>query len=235
MSQRVTIPACEACPVRIHSVFDALHGGETEVLDESKGCYFYRRGEVIFHEGSYPAGVYCIHQGAVKLYRSDSMGNLVIVRLAKQGDLLGYRALLSNERYTATAEALEDTVLCFVPRATFFELLRQNSDLMAAVTELLARDLRTAESRLASLAQKTVPQRLAEILLYLRELFGEDEHGVLKTSMTRRELAELVGTAPETVIRLLSDFQRKRLIAVDHRHIRILQPSGLAHVAELYD
>ncbi|MDW7996999.1 MAG: cyclic nucleotide-binding domain-containing protein, partial [Bacteroidota bacterium] len=110
MSQRVTIPACEACPVRIHSVFDALHGGETEVLDESKGCYFYRRGEVIFHEGSYPAGVYCIHQGAVKLYRSDSMGNLVIVRLAKQGDLLGYRALLSNERYTATAEALEDTV-----------------------------------------------------------------------------------------------------------------------------
>jgi len=163
------------------------------------------------------------------------MGNVVIVRLAKQGDLLGYRALLSNERYTATAEALEDTVLCFIPRNVFFELLRGNSDLMVAVTELLARDLRMAEGRLASLAQKAVPQRLAEVLLYLRELFGEDESGAVKISMTRRELAELVGTAPETVIRLLSEFQRKKLIAVDHRAIRILDAAGLAHVAELYD
>lgn len=235
MSRRVSIPICEHCPIRSGSVFSVLGGGELSALNEAKGCYFYRRGEVIFHEGSYPAGIYCIHQGTVKLYRSDSIGNVVIVRLARQGDLLGYRALLSNERYTATAEVLEDTVLCFVPRATFFELLRQNSELMAAVTELLARDLRTAESRLASLAQKTVPQRLAEVLLYLRELFGEDESGALRASMTRRELAELVATAPETVIRLLSDFQRKKLISVDHRAIRILDPAGLAHVAELYD
>lgn len=235
MSQRVSIPACETCPIRWRSVFSSLHSSETAELDEAKGCYFYRRGEVIFHEGSHPGGVYCIHQGAVKLYRSDSMGNVVIVRLAKQGDLLGYRALLSNERYTATAEALEDTVLCFIPRNVFFELLRGNSDLMVAVTELLARDLRMAEGRLASLAQKAVPQRLAEVLLYLRELFGEDESGAVKISMTRRELAELVGTAPETVIRLLSEFQRKKLIAVDHRAIRILDAAGLAHVAELYD
>ncbi len=235
MSQRVSIPACETCPIRQGSVFSSLHGAAVAELDEAKGCYFYRRGEVIFHEGSHPGGVYCIHQGAVKLYRSDSMGNVVIVRLAKQGDLLGYRALLSNERYTATAEALEDTVLCFIPRNVFFELLRGNSDLMVAVTELLARDLRMAEGRLASLAQKAVPQRLAEVLLYLRELFGEDESGAVKISMTRRELAELVGTAPETVIRLLSEFQRKKLIAVDHRAIRILDAAGLAHVAELYD
>lgn len=219
----------------MESAFSALGSEELAALNEAKGCYYYRRGEVVFREGSYPAGIYCVHQGTIKLYRSDSMGNVVIVRLAKQGDLLGYRALLSNERYTATAEALEDAVLCFIPRATFFELLRRNTDLMAAITELLARDLRTAETRLASLAQKTVPQRLAEVLLYLRELFGEDEMGALKTSMTRRELAELVATAPETVIRLLSEFQRKKLVSVDHRAIRILDPAGLAQVAELYD
>ncbi|MEN3027153.1 MAG: Crp/Fnr family transcriptional regulator [Chlorobiota bacterium] len=235
MARQVAVPICECCPLRAHNALRTLEQGEVAALDEVKGCYFYRRGEIIFREGSYPAGIYCVHQGAVKLYRSDALGNLVIVRLAKQGDLLGYRALLSNEHYTATAEALEDCVLCFIPRPTFFELLRRNADLMAAITELLARDLRTAESRLASLAQKTVPQRLAEILLYLRELFGEDESGALKTTMTRRELAELVGTAPETVIRLLSDFQRKKLVSVDHRHIRVLDPAGLAHVAELYD
>ncbi|MCS7177022.1 MAG: Crp/Fnr family transcriptional regulator [Candidatus Kapabacteria bacterium] len=235
MARQVAVPTCEYCPLRSHNALRTLEQGEATALDEVKGCYFYRRGEIIFREGSYPAGIYCVHQGAVKLYRSDALGNLVIVRLAKQGDLLGYRALLSNEHYTATAEALEDCIVCFIPRPTFFEVLRRNAGLMAAITELLARDLRTAESRLASLAQKTVPQRLAEILLYLRELFGEDESGALKTSMTRRELAELVGTAPETVIRLLSDFQRKGLVSVDHRHIRVLDPVGLAHVAELYD
>jgi len=95
--------------------------------------------------------------------------------------------------------------------------------------------MRAAETRLASLAQKSVPQRLAEILLYLRELFGEDETGALKATMTRRELAELVGTAPETVIRLLSDFHRRKLISTDHRHIRILDPAGLAYLADLED
>ncbi len=233
--QRIPIPNCETCPIRSQSLFGALQEHQLPELSSSKECYFFRRGEVIFHEGSYPAGIYCVHQGAVKLCRSDSSGNVVIVRLARAGDLLGYRALLSNERYTATAEALEDTTLCFIPRQTFFELLRQNTDLMAAVTELLARDLRAAETRLASLAQKSVPQRLAEILLYLRELFGEDETGALKTTMTRRELAELVGTAPETVIRLLSDFQRRKLISTDHRHIRILDPAGLAYLADLED
>ena len=101
MARRNEQPTCENCSNRMRSVFCDLHGNELESLNESKGCGDYKKGQIIFNAGAYPHGLYCVNEGKIKIYRVGDEGKEQIIRLAKGGDILGYRALLSGDKYSS--------------------------------------------------------------------------------------------------------------------------------------
>lgn len=236
MKNLFEIPHCETCLPRLHSMFGVLSEEELGRLQLHKGCNFHRAGQVLFYQGDYPSGLYCINQGKVKLTRTGEAGREQIVRLAREGDVVGYRALVSGTPYELTATVIEDASVCFIPRQTFHALMAENPALTGRIIRQLTQDLARAEQKQVSLAQKQVRERLAETLLMLKEFYGtEEDHHTLRSRLTREDIANYIGTATETVIRLLSEFAREGLIALDGRRIRILDADALRTAARLPD
>ncbi len=230
------LPNCEFCEAHLCFVLNELSKEEMEQVTLAKGGNIYKKGQIIFYEGTRPTGLYAISKGMVKVYKIDATGKEHIVRLAREGDILGYRALITNDVYSAFASPLIESTICFIPKETFLNLMESNSQLSMRIVQLLAQDLKNAEERLAKIAQKSVRERLAETLLILREFYGtENDQATLRAQLSRSDLAHYVGTATETVIRLLTEFKDHGLVEIQGRKIRLLQPHKLAHIANLYD
>lgn len=227
---------CRNCSSRHHSVFAELQGDNLETLSSHKLCGFYKKGQIIFHEENFPTGLYCIRTGAVKLSKISANGKEQIVRLAGEGNVLGYRALIGGEAYASTAVVMEDSTICHVPRDTFFELITTDSHLSARIMRLLTSELKMAEARIVDLAHKSVKERLAETLLLLAEKFGTKEDGVtIDIRLTREDLANMIGTATESVIRLLSELQKTDLIELEGKAIKLINRKALIKLAGVMD
>lgn len=236
MKKRIDLPQCDTCPAREMSIFRDLNGQKIEKISQGKGCHIYKKGQVIFYEGNLPSGLFCLNQGKVKIYKIGESGKEQIVRLAKEGDVIGYRALISGEPYRGSAEALEDAVICHIPKETFFDFMQTDGPLAMRFMQLICQELGEAESRMLKMAQKSVRERLAEVLLILKEKFGfEEDEATLNISLTREDLANLVGTATETVIRLLSEFKEEGLVQLNGRKIKLISVRGLLKVGNVFD
>lgn len=236
MKQFFETPSCKSCHARLKNVFCALEKGEIENLTEEKSCNIYRKGQLIFYEGNRPTGLYCVNKGKIKLFRTGFEGKEQIVRFAKDGDILGYRALISGDVYAATAETLEDATVCFIPKKIFQELLQKSSELSTRVMQLLSKDLKLAETRITTLAQKPVRERMAEALLMLKEFYGfEQNNQTINAMLTREDLANIVGTATETAIRIMSDFRNEKMIISEGKKIKIINLPKLLKTANIYD
>ncbi|MBP2680206.1 MAG: transcriptional regulator, Crp/Fnr family [Candidatus Krumholzibacteriota bacterium] len=208
-----------------------------ENLDSTKACYIYKKGQVIFSEGIPPTGLYCLHTGKVKIYKTGDEGREKIVRLAKNGDVIGYRALLMGGPSSVSAAALEESLVCCIPQDTFFKLLRSNGNLTMRIIESLSAELGSAEEQILHIAQRPVRERLAEALLLLKETYGTEDgdSAALDVRLSREELAGIVGTAIETLVRTLAEFKREQLISTEKKKIRILDPARLAKVGNVND
>jgi CRP/FNR family transcriptional regulator len=191
---------------------------------------------VLFLQDTKPHGLYCIKKGKVKIFRRGSEGKEQIVRLAADADVVGYRALLSEESYQCGATALEETTLCYVPRQALKQIMENNVNIYKKMISLLSNDLKNAESKISELAQKPVRERVAETLMVLKNKYGLEADGAtLNVVLSREELANLVGTATESLIRILSDFKKEGIIELDQKKIRIVDFEHLYTTAHLYD
>lgn len=227
---------CQNCNSRQRSIFCHLGLEELGNFNNTKSCISFKKGQVIFNEGNYPFGLFCVHNGKIKLSHSGFDGKEQIVRMAKDGDVLGYRALLSGERYNASAVALDDSEICFIPRETFFLTLKTNGGLSFEIIKMLALELRKAEQTITDLAQKPVRERMAEALLFLKETFGfEEDNATINVILSREDIANLVGTATETAIRLLSEFKHDKIVELDGKKIKILNADKLIRTANIYN
>lgn len=226
---------CEHCGARKDSLFCHLNTQELKQLDKAKTCNTYKKGQVIFNEGNQPMGLFCMQEGKVKIYKTGVGGREQIVRMARPGDFLGYRAFLSGESYSATAMAIADCTICFIDKQTIFNILKNDDKLPWAFMKFLCRELRTAEELVTEMAQKSVRERLAEDLIILSRKYGYDktDSTLLNVSLSREELASFVGTATETLIRLLSDMKRENVIDIQGRKIKILDEKKLLEIANL--
>jgi len=229
-------PQCLHCDARHKSIFCDLHADELDELAYAKGCTTYKKGQIIFGEHGWPLGLYCINSGKIKLSHAGSDGKDQIVRLAKDGDVLGYRALLSGDRYSNSAIALDDSSVCFIPKDVFFKLIEKNATLSLQLMRMLGDNLKNAQQRMTDMAQKPVRERLAEALLFLKETYGfEDDGETLNVPVSREDLANMAGTATETTIRLLSDYKQEGILELPGRKIKILNLSKLIKVAHIHD
>ncbi len=234
MPKKLSNLECETCTVRYKSFFFNLSNSDLQLLNCSKRCTIYEKGQLLFEEGTLPFGLYGISSGKVKLSKASDDGKEQIIYLAKEGDVLGYRAILSDDVYSCTATVIDDATICFIPREVFHQMVESNAELSSQVIKSLSARLKIVEQSMTGLAQKQVRERLAETLLFLREVYGVDgEKQAINLNLTREELANIVGTATETVIRLLSEFKQDNIIDIEGKRITILNMKQLVRIANL--
>lgn len=228
------IQNCAYCSRENNSIFCDAKNQHLDEVNQSKINSDYKKGQFIFNEGAYPHGLYCINSGKVKLSQRGDEGREAIVRLAKPGNIIGYKALLGGNRYTASAIALEDCSVCFIPKDVFFSVLKKDPDLSFSLLSLLSSELHNAETKIVQLAQKPVRERLAEAILFLKETYGLEEDGsTLNVQLSREEIANIVGTATESTIRLLSEFKKDGILDLVGKKIVLLNQAKLVKTANI--
>ncbi|MFA7448238.1 MAG: Crp/Fnr family transcriptional regulator [Weeksellaceae bacterium] len=196
-------------------------------LSHERKTILYKKGESIIEEGSTPKGIYYLDKGTAKMFKLGFNGKEQILRFTKAGDIIGYRSILSKQPYGASATAMEDVEVCFIPEKFFIKVLEIHPKLAFDVLRRISEDLGESAQTITFLAQKTVRERLAEVLVLLEKKLGADKDGFINISLTREEMANLIGTATESAIRLISEFKNDELIEVDGRRIKILDHKKL--------
>lgn len=218
--------SCETCLVREISLFKSLSGDEVTNMDNKKVCSYFKKNQPLFIEGTFPRGVFCIHSGKVKIFTIGESGKEQIIHIAKEGEVVGFRTMFSDEPYKLSATAIEECNICLIKREDFLEYLQKKPELMQSVLKNLSMELGQRAVFIKNMAQKTVRERLAAVLLILDEVYTDE-----MINLSREDLANYVGTATETVIRLLKEFKDDELIEVHVRKIEILNRNKLEREA----
>ena len=225
--------SCDSCMTSSHHLFRHLKDEEIREISLNKTTETYKRASIIYQEGNRMKGFFCVQKGIVKIYKTGVDGKEQIIRFAQPGDIIGYRSIVSNEPACTTTEVLEDTILCHIPADILMNLVKTNGEFSVELMKLICKELGEANSYITDIAQKTVKGRLAEILIHLEDDFGVDAEKNLNISLTREELSNIVGTATESIIRLLSEFKTRGQIKLSGRKIKILDKPGLKFIAGL--
>ena len=218
--------------------YDDLFPQKTKILQglldsaQAKGSptltdHVYRAGETLFHTGTQPFGVYFLHHGLVKLFKSGKAGRQHITYMGAAGDLFGYRALLAGELYKITAEALVDSKVSFIEKDFFVEFLKKDKLLSHLLLKTLSVELGDVEDRLVGAVQVPAEQRVARVLHFLMKNYGVSAEGFLNIQLSRSDMAQLSDTADETLMRYLGDLEDKKMILRSKKKIKILDAGAL--------
>lgn len=209
---------------------------ELEFISANKVSHYYLKGERIFQEGNPALGLHCVRQGKIKITKTSGDGKEQIIRLSKAGDMLGFRSVLSDSKYSTSAVALDDCAVCFIPRADFFRVWQSNMQFSVSLMQMMARALGEAEVQMLNLAYKPVRERLAGALLLLYYTFRkEGETELFSIAISREDLAAMVGTAKETATRLISEFKEAGILTTKGSLVTILNLQSLNQISSLYD
>ncbi|MEN9400569.1 MAG: hypothetical protein RL632_1672 [Bacteroidota bacterium] len=218
--------SCATCSARKNSLFGTY--GESEVVDlnHEKMCNYYKKNQPLFIEGSFPRGVFCLNQGKVKVFTRGDEGKEQIIHIAKAGDVIGFRSMFSGEPYKVSASTLEESNICFIGKDDFLLMMDNNPTLRNGIIRELSKELGDRAQFITNMAQKSVRERLAFSLLILADIYGEEE-----INLTREDMANFVGTATETLIRLLKDFKEDQIIEIHTRKLQIVNRDKLLRIA----
>ena len=218
--------SCESCGARKSSLFVDCSADQTIELNNNKSCSHYKKNQGLFLEGSIPRGVYCINKGKVKVFTLGDEGKEQIIQIAGEGEVLGFRSIFSGEPYKVSATTLEDSNICFIHRENFLNMIDTNAALRNELLKEFSKELGERAEFITNMAQKSVRERLAFVLLILKDVYCEEP-----INLSREDLANFVGTATETLIRLLKEFKEDGYIDIATRKLTILNQTGLLKLA----
>ena len=217
-----------------NSVFADLTDNEKELILNNHSCNRYKKGEIIFKEGGRPNSLICLIEGKVKIFKEGVGGREQIIRLAKPGGFIGYRALFAKENYLASAIAIEESIVCSIDKADLFSVMESNSQISFKILQKLASELGMSNTRTVSLTQKHIRGRLSESLLFLIDTYGfEDDDATIKAYLSREDIANLSNMTTSNAIRTLSTFASEKVISLDGRRIKVLNLKKLRKISEL--
>jgi CRP-like cAMP-binding protein len=222
--------SCQQCIIKEFNSLRTLSSDELKCVSGHKDEVVFKKGDILFKEGTMLNGVYCIKEGKCKLTKLSPNGKEQIVKFIKSGDMLGYRSVLSDEPASLSVVALEDMSACFIPKQDIFDSIQDNKNFSKDMFKVVCHDLKDANSSVTNMAQKTVRERLADTLLFLDETFGEDEEGNINVQLSREEISNVIGTATESAIRLLSELNKDKVIVLKGKKIKILNKEALKRI-----
>jgi CRP-like cAMP-binding protein len=216
------------------SILADLPSEDLELLMVNKTDQIYKKGEIVFREGSFPSGIFYIVNGKVKKFKVNKDRKEQIIYVANSGELIGYHAILAEDRYPDFAAALEECLISFIPKDDFLEVLRQSSLLNYRLLKTLSHEFAVLANSLTMFAQKSVRERLALQLIVLREKYKINfEPGMpVEINMSRDDLASLVGTARENVVRMLTEFKEENILETKGRKIIVSDINRLIEIAD---
>lgn len=226
---------CDNCPSREDGIFCDLDFKDLHDVTDHKVTNVYKKGQTLFVQGNHPYGIYCISKGNIKLTKVGPDGKESIVRIISGGDILGHRSLFTDDNYTATATAMEDTEVCFIDKKFILQKIADQPTVALNIINKLSRDMGIAEKKLTSLHQKNVRERLAELLISLKVTHGikEGNRTKLELKLTREEMATMIGTANETLIRFMTEFKDAGIIEQEGKVIYITDEEELLNWANI--
>jgi CRP-like cAMP-binding protein len=215
------------------SVLADLPSEDFDILMTNKTEQVYRKGQVIFREGTFPSGIYFIAEGKVKKYKADKTGREQIIYVANKGELIGYHAILADDRYPDSAAVLEDSAIAFIPKEDFLQVLRTSDVLSGRLLKTLSHEFAVLVNSLSMLAHKSVRERLAHQLIVLREKYKLNfQPGMpVEINMSRDDLSNLVGTARENVVRVLTEFKKMGILETKGRKIIVRDVNKLIEIS----
>lgn len=228
------LPDCDQCAEKFSKTFPKLSIDELNLLFLNDHCTFHKRGSVIYSEGKRIMGCYFLYSGILKIFKTGIEGKEQIIRFAKNGDLIGFRSVLSQETACTSAKVIDDAIICYIPGKVFSHLIHTNPTFSLELMQITCRELGESNNYITDIAQKTVRERLAEVLVLLMDTFGLAPDKTLQIALTREELANMVGTATESVIRLLSEFKSDDMIQLNGRKIKITNIKALKKVGSIF-
>ncbi len=216
-----------------NSVIANLPTDELDTLTANMTTQVYNKGEIIFREGAYATGIFFIQEGKVKKYKVDKEGKEQIIYVANTGEIIGYHALLAEERYPDSAAVLEDSEIAFIPKDDFFEVLEKSKVLPQRLLKTLSHEFFVLINSITLFAQRSVRERFAVQLILMREKYKENftPGMAVEINMSREDLASLVGTARENILRILKDFKKEGILETKGRKIVIKDVNKLLAVA----
>jgi CRP-like cAMP-binding protein len=222
---------CSQCIVRQFSSLKHLTKEELLRVSACKTSKIIKKGDFLFEEGEHINGVFCIKDGVCKVSKMSENGKNQIINLINHGNIIGERSLISNEVSNLSAIALNDMTVCFIPKDEIMRDLEMNTAFSFDVLKTMANSLKSADNLIVDMAQKSVKQRLAESLLNLKEKFGTTNQGVIDIHLSREDIANIIGTATESAIRLLSELKKKDIIEFKGKDIVIKNEQELEKIA----
>jgi CRP-like cAMP-binding protein len=225
---------CESCIIHELNSLNVLSDDELTKISHKKSTLSFKKGEIIFEEGSHLNGVFCLRNGKCKVTKLSPNGKEQIVRFIKKGEMIGHRSVISGSTAHLTVTALEDMEACYIPKEEIYNNFKNNDKFSVDITKSICTDLDNANLAIANMAQKSVKERLAETLLLFEKTFGTDEEGFLSITLSREEIANAIGTATESSIRLLSQFKKEKLILLKGKKIKLIDKTKLQHITDGY-
>jgi len=191
-------------------------------LDVHRQCYHFNKGELLFKEGDDLKGMYFIDKGLVKVHKKWGLDKELILRIARNGDIVGHRGLGGDLIYPVSGTALEPTDVCFVDLEFFNSTLKVNQELLFALMMFFAAELKESEKRMRNLAHMPVKGRIANALLFLKNKFGVTSDGAINLLLSRQDLASYTGTTYETLFRIMNELAEENAISMTGKSIVIL-------------
>ncbi|PQJ15995.1 Crp/Fnr family transcriptional regulator [Aureicoccus marinus] len=222
---------CENCIIRQFNALRAMNKDELKQINKAKEDKSFKKGEVLFKEGETLHGLYCLKNGVAKLSKLSENGKDQIVKLAAKGSILGHRSVIAKENTNLSAVAVSDVQSCYIPKSKIEAVLRSNPDFTLEMLRKLAHDIKESDDSLVQMSQKNVKQRMAQALLHIQENFGADEEGYFSVHFSREDLANIVGTATESAIRMLSEFKKDTILKSKGRKLGIADLEALKKMA----
>jgi len=188
----------------------------------------FRKKQAIYAERSHPIDLFYVESGKIKAYKINEDGKELIIGLYNAGDFFGYTALLEGTLYKESADALEESSVVAISKKEFDELLNNNREVMLKFIQLLANNISDKEQQLLNLAYNSVRKRIADALITLSKKYKHENDSQFAIHISRENLANLAGTATESLIRTLSDFKDEKLISIKDGNIVILNEKKLS-------
>ncbi len=219
------LESCDLCRQCLKDWLPAIHN--------SRRCFHFKKGELLFKEGENMTGMYFINTGLVKVHKKWGSEKELILRLAKNGDIVGHRGLGTDIIYPVSGTALEPTDVCYVGLDFFNSTLKVNPDFLYQLMMFFASELKESEKRMRNMAHMTVKGRISNALLFLRQKFGCATEGYISILLSRQDLASYTGTTYETLFRVMNELAIENAIKMDGKKIFILREDILLNYTSI--
>lgn len=227
-------PYIELCLEGSSSIFKGLNQKDKEELICQHTLVIIKKGQYLFKEGEKPHGLICLASGKVKVFKNGVGGRCQILKLVRQQNFIGYKALFSDVPWSVSAIAIEDSAICIFEKNSFIRILKKNPGLSLKLIKVIADELGFSNNRTVSLTQKHIRGRLAESILILRDTYGYEADGkTIRVSLSREDIANLSNMTTSNAIRTLSNLAAEGIIEITGRMISILDGTQLERISEL--